>query len=84
MRTGSAVGKLYAYFLETPACFAYHHVHRRMEIRDLGKGMHKDLVLKLPGGCHMGYRNTIMEYEYFTERQTKKCLTRGNVIDKNN
>ena len=55
-----------------------------MEIRDLGKGMHKDLVLKLPGGCHMGYRNKIMEYEYFTARQTKKCLTRGHVIDQNN
>ena len=55
-----------------------------MEIRDLDKGMYKDLVLKLPGGCHMGYRNKIIEYEYFTERQTKKCLTRATVIDKNN
>ena len=55
-----------------------------MEIRDFDKGMHKDLVLKLPGGCHMGYRYKIMEYEYFTERQTKKSLTRAPVIDKNN
>ena len=68
MRTGNKVAKLYAYFLEPAARFAYHHVQKRVEIRDLGKGMHKDLVLKLPGGCHMGYRNKIMEHEYFTER----------------
>ena len=46
-----------------------------MEIRDLGKGMHEDLVLKLVGGCHMGYINIIMKHEHFSERQTKKCPT---------
>ena len=84
MRTGSEVGKLYVYFLETAARFAYHHVYKRMEIRDLVKGMHEDLVLKLVGGCHMGYINIIMKHEHFSERQTKKCPTRCHVIDKNN
>ena len=55
-----------------------------MESRDLGKGMHEDLVLKLVGGFHMGYINIIMKHEDFTERQTRKCLTRCHVIDKNN
>ena len=53
-----------------------------MESRDLGKGMHEDLVLKLVGGFHMGYINIIMKHEDFTERQTRKCLTRCHVIDK--
>ena len=74
MRTGSEVGKLYVYFLETAARFAYHHVYKRMEIRDFGKGIHEDLVQNLADGCHMGYRNKIMEHEYFTERQTKNVL----------
>ena len=50
-----------------------------MESRDLGKGMHEDLVLKLVGGFHMGYINIIMKHEDFTERQTRKCLTRCHV-----
>ena len=39
-----------------------------MEIRDFGKGMHEDLVQKLVGRCHMGYRNTIIKHEHLTDR----------------
>lgn len=81
MSTGKEVGKLYAYFLEAAARFVYHHVHKRMEIREPGKGMYDDLVEKLGGGSEARYMDVIMEHEHFTDRQ-KGCLTQGPGIDK--
>ena len=44
MSTDREVGNLYGYFLEAAARFIHHHIHKRMEIRDPGKGMYEDLV----------------------------------------
>ena len=72
MSTGREVGKFYAYFLKAAARFVYHHLFKRMEIRDFGKGMQEDLVQKLVSRCHMGYINTIIKHEHLTDRYTKK------------
>ena len=72
MSTDREVGNLYGYFLEAAGRFVHHHIHKRMEIRDPGKGMYEDLVQNLAVGCHMRYINIIMEHEQFLDTQTNR------------
>ena len=82
MRTGTEVGKLYAYFLEACARFIYRDIHKQLGIRDPGEGMYEDLVRLLAGGCRTRYRDKIMEHEHFSDTQ-RACLTPADgIIDK--
>ena len=62
MSTDREVGNLYGYFLEAAGRFVHHYIHKRMEIRDPGKGMYEDLFQKL--SCWLSYE--IYKYNHET------------------